>query len=144
MHFAASSSAQYASQQAMSAGQSWNGYKIQPAPPAIGGYGQASKPSFPAAHLGGFPIPLQQQQIQHDQLVSQNIASDEFGRGPEKPLVFVPPQPIVPYSNSIVEEPSIPVVPGSYGGVPSPAYGLSTAVPLLAPYKNLKMQKATN
>ncbi|XP_003378512.1 WD domain, G-beta repeat-containing domain protein [Trichinella spiralis] len=154
---AASSSAQYASQQAMSAGQSVlyykprpyfepseNGYKIQPAPPAIGGYGQASKPSFPAAHLGGFPIPLQQQQIQHDQLVSQNIASDEFGRGPEKPLVFVPPQPIVPYSNSIVEEPSIPVVPGSYGGVPSPAYGLSTAVPLLAPYKNLKMQKATN
>ncbi|KRX67521.1 Transducin beta-like protein 3 [Trichinella sp. T9] len=132
---AASSSAQYASQQAMSAGQSVlyykprpyfepseNGYKIQPAPPAIGGYGQASKPSFPAAHLGGFPIPLQQQQIQHDQLVSQNIASDEFGRGPEKPLVFVPPQPIVPYSNSIVEEPSIPVVPGSYGGVPSPAY----------------------
>ncbi|KRY78285.1 Transducin beta-like protein 3 [Trichinella pseudospiralis] len=154
---AASSSARYASQQTIPAEQSMlyykprpyfepseNGYKIQPAPQAIGGYSQASKPSFPAAHLGGFPIPLQRQQIQHDQLVSQNIASDEFGRGPEKPLVFVPPMPIAPYSNSIVEEPSIPVVPGSYGAVSSPAYGLSTAVPVLAPYKNLKMQKATN
>uniref|UniRef100_A0A5S6QQ44 Uncharacterized protein n=1 Tax=Trichuris muris TaxID=70415 RepID=A0A5S6QQ44_TRIMR len=58
---------------------------------------------------GGFPYPLQQLQIKHDKLVMQNIAPDQYGRGPDLPLVFLPPRPAPPKPNFVVSQPSMPL-----------------------------------
>ncbi|KFD56013.1 hypothetical protein M514_03137 [Trichuris suis] len=58
---------------------------------------------------GGFPYPLQELQIKHDKMVMQNIAPDQYGRGPDIPLVFLPPRPPPPETNYVVSQPSVPL-----------------------------------